>query len=128
MGGCWLRLNLLGTSTKDQGFIVHNSPEWPASRMHLSRVIDIRESTNGALDQACGLLIDQNAAADIRLDQVTILTKPGIPSIKGQTKVTANFPVQVTGYFFATEPPAAGEFVLQDLTPFKFPASPAQTA
>lgn len=117
-GNPFLRLNLLGSSTRWGGLYLHN-PD--ACRFYIKGVIDMRESASDDPNVACGLMVTWPSQVDVRLENVTILTKPGIPSVKGQTGVVVNFVLPVIGTFHATEAPAAGEFVLQNSTPFVFP-------
>ena len=119
-GNPFLRLNLLGSSTRWGGLHLHNPS---ACRFHIRGVVDMRESQSDDPNIACGLCVTWPGQVDVRLENVVILTKPGIPSVKGQTGVVVNFVLPVIGTFYATEPPAAGEFVLQNSTPFHFPQS-----
>jgi hypothetical protein len=117
-GNPWLRLNILGATTKDKGLHLHNVEP---CRFEIKGVLDMRESLSADPNIACGLYVTQPYATDVRFENLTILTKPGIPSVKGQTNVTNNFPIPVIGRFYATEPPQAGEFILQNITPYSFP-------
>lgn len=121
-GNPWLRLHLTGSSTKDRGLLIHNPQP---GRFYFSGLIDMRESLSDDPNMACGFYVSQPYWIDFMLENVTILTKPGIPSLKGQTNVVSNFPVPVAGTFYASEPPQPGEFLLANLTPYRFPASAA---
>jgi hypothetical protein len=117
-GTPWLRLNLLGATTKDKGLYLHNVEP---CRFSIKGVIDMRTSLLNDPNTACGLYVTQPYQVDIGFENLTILTKSGIPSVKGQTNVTANCLIPVVGKFYATEAPQPGEFLLQNITPYSFP-------
>jgi hypothetical protein len=117
-GTPWLRLNLLGATTQDKGLLLHNVEP---CRFTIKGVIDMRASLSNDPNTACGLYVTQPYQVNIEFENLTILTKAGIPSVKGQTNVTANCLIPVIGKFYATEAPQPGEFLLQNITPYSFP-------
>ena len=117
-GTPWLRLNLLGATTQDRGLYLHNVEP---CRFTIKGVIDMRASLLNDPNTACGLYVTHSDQVAIEFENLTILTKAGIPSVKGQTNVTTNFLIPVIGKFYATQAPQPGEFLLQNITPYSFP-------